>query len=148
MSGVAWQTTHSVETDASAVFAWRYWTDVRNWDDPLATFALDGAFAAGARGVTHVPGQPPIDWLVRDVEPGEAATIEIPVDGAVMSFSWRFTGVGDKRTRITQTVMLHGEKADAYLEAAKTLTANIPNGLKKFAAAITSAAAKQKIPAP
>jgi Polyketide cyclase / dehydrase and lipid transport len=148
MRGVAWEVTHSVETNASVEFAWRYWTDVKNWADPPATFALEGAFAVGARGVTYVPGQPPIDWFVRAVKPGETATIEIPVDGAAMSFSWRFTRLEDTRSRITQTVVLHGDKADAYLEAAKTLTTNIPDGLKKFAAAIASASANQKKAAP
>jgi hypothetical protein len=38
--------------------------------------------------------------------------------------------------------VLRGEKADAYLEQAKIFAANLPNGMKKMAAAIAGAAAK------
>jgi hypothetical protein len=38
---------YSVEAEVSPEFAWRYWTDIRNWSDPLARFSLDGAFATG-----------------------------------------------------------------------------------------------------
>jgi len=44
MENVVWEMTHSVETDADVEFAWRYWSDVGNWDDPPATFELEGAF--------------------------------------------------------------------------------------------------------
>jgi hypothetical protein len=44
----AWETEHAVETGASPDFAWRYWTDVANWDDPPARFEFDGPFAPGA----------------------------------------------------------------------------------------------------
>jgi len=49
---IAWEMTHAVETNASPAFAWNYWTDVANWDDPPAKFDLDGSFAglAGPRG--------------------------------------------------------------------------------------------------
>jgi hypothetical protein len=144
MDKVAWEMMHAVETQASAEFAWSYWTDVRNWDDPPAKFELDGAFAEGARGTTRIPAQPPIAWFIRDVTPGAAATIEIPVDGATVSFAWRFAGTGDGRTRITQRVALHGEKAYAYIEPAKALTGRLPDGMRKLAAAIGTAAAKAR----
>lgn len=44
MASVAWEITHSVETNASPDFAWHYWTNVANWDDPPAKFELDGPF--------------------------------------------------------------------------------------------------------
>jgi hypothetical protein len=138
----AWEMRHSVETSASADFAWTYWSDVSNWEDPPARFELEGAFAAGAHGVTHLPGQAPLRWFVRSVTPGEAATIEIPVEGAAMSFEWRFAPLPDGRTRITQRVALRGEKADAYLEHAKVFAANLPDGMKKMAAAIASGAVR------
>jgi hypothetical protein len=143
MSEIAWEMTHSVETDADAGFAWRYWSDVGKWDDPPATFELEGAFVAGARGWTRIPGQPPISWFVRKLTPGEAATIEIPADGAAMWFEWRFAGAGVGRTRITQHVVLRGERAEHYLGFARTFESNLPGGMKKLAAAI-AAAAKDK----
>jgi Polyketide cyclase / dehydrase and lipid transport len=142
MTGTAWEKSHSVDTSATVDFAWTYWTDVSNWDDPPARFELEGAFAAGARGVTHLPGQAPILWFIRNVTPGEAATIEIPVNGAAMSFEWRFAPLAGGRTRITQRVALRGEKSDAYLEHAKIFAANLPEGMKKMAAAIARAAVR------
>ena len=144
MSDAIWEMSCAVETDADVAFAWKYWSDVRNWDDPPARFELQGAFVAGGQGVTHTPGQPSIDWLIREVRPGEGATIEIPAEGAAMVFEWRFAGTLEGRTRITQRVMLRGEKAEAYLEFAKIFEANLPGGMKRMAAAIADAAAKAK----
>jgi hypothetical protein len=136
MENVVWEMTHSVETDADVDFAWRYWSDVGNWDDPPATFELEGEFETGARGWTRIPGQSAITWFVREVTPGEGATIEIPADGAAMWFSWRFESVGVARTRITQHVSLRGEKGENYLGFAKTFESNLPGGMRKLAAAI------------
>ena len=55
MVAVAWEITHSVETNASPAFAWNYWTEVTNWDDPPAKFELDGPFACGSCGTTRLP---------------------------------------------------------------------------------------------
>jgi hypothetical protein len=143
MADVAWEITHSVEAGADVNFAWRYWSDVGNWDDPPAAFELEGAFAVGARGWTRIPGQAAILWFVREVTPGEAATIEIPADGAAMWFSWRFEGVGPGRTRITQRASLRGSRAETYLGFAQAFETNLPGGMKKLAAAIAAAAALQ-----
>lgn len=140
MSDIAWEMTHSVETDAGVEFAWRYWTNVGNWDDPPVTFALEGEFVAGTRGVTRVPGQPEIAWFVRELTRGEAATIEIPAAGAAMVFAWRFAEVGSGRTRITQRAILRGEKAETYIGFAKTMETTLPQGMAKLAGAIASAA--------
>src|SRR5215475_8936674 len=142
LSDVAWETRHSVEARASVEFAWRYWTDVRNWDDPPARFEFAGPFVSGARGVTHLPGQPPIEWFVRDVTPGTGATIEIPAEGAVLSFEWKFEPAGEGRTLLSQRVVLRGEKADNYLGYAKTFEENLPLGMKKMASAIENALAQ------
>ena len=48
MSDVVWKTAHSVDSHASLPFAWAYMTTVANWDDPPATFELDGPFVAGS----------------------------------------------------------------------------------------------------
>jgi polyketide cyclase/dehydrase/lipid transport protein len=144
MENVVWEMTHSVETDGDVDFAWRYWSDVGNWDDPPATFELEGAFQAGARGWTRMPGQPAIAWFVREVWPDQSATIEIPADGAVMSFEWRFVKIGEGRTRITQRLSLRGDRAEQYLGFAKTFETNLPHGMKKMASAIADAARRPK----
>lgn len=143
MSDAVWEMTHSVDVDADADLAWAFWADVGNWDDPPASFELEGGFAVGSRGWTRIPGAPPIAWFIRDVTPCEAATIEIPADGAAMVFAWRFACVGEGRTRITQRVALRGERAETYLGFAKTFETNLPGGMKKLAAAIADAAVKR-----
>ena len=143
MDGSVWEMTHSVEADADVEFAWKYWSDVRNWDDPPAKFVLEGEFVKGARGVTHTPGQPPITWFIREVTPGGGATIEIPADGAAMVFEWRFVGTGEGRTRITQQVSLRGENAGTYLEFTKIFETNLPGGMKRMADAIADASKRR-----
>lgn len=140
MPEVAWEMTYSVETDAGSEFAWRYWSDVRNWDDPPAEFELDGPFVDGARGVTRIAGQATMHWMVRDVNPGKSATIEMQLDGAVMSFSWKVEGIAGGRTRLTQHAVLRGEKAEALLEQVKVLDRTLPEGMKKLAGKIGEAA--------
>jgi hypothetical protein len=142
LNDVAWETRHSVETRVSVEFAWRYWTDVENWDDPPARFEFSGPFVTGARGLTYLPEHPPIEWFVRDVKPRAAATIEIPADGAVLSFEWKFEPVGEGRALLTQRIFLRGEKAGNYLGYAKTLEENLPLGMKKMASAIEKALAE------
>ncbi len=144
MSDVVWETSHSVETHVSVEFAWRYWSDVRNWDDPPARFEFSGAFVSRARGFTHLPGQPPIEWFVRDVKPGAAATIEIPADGASLFFEWRFEPTGDVRTLLIQRVALRGENAQKYLTYAKAFEENLPHGMKKMASAMERALAERR----
>jgi hypothetical protein len=98
-------------TEASQDFAWTCWTNVTNWDDPPARFELDGSFAAGSRGTTHLPGQAPLRWLIRDVDPRNGATIEPQPDGAVLSFEWRLEVISRERTFLSQRVLLQGENA-------------------------------------
>jgi hypothetical protein len=140
MTTVPWEMTHSVETNASPAFAWNYWTDVANWDDPPAKFALDGPFASGSRGTTRLPEQEPLNWFIREVTPPNAATIEMQLVGATLSFEWRFEGLADGRTRLTQRVVLKGEKAEMYLSQVKaTFTANLPDGMNRLATLMANA---------
>ena len=93
-------------------------------------------------GLTHLPGQPPIEWFVREVSSGTAATVEIPADGAVLSFEWRFEAAGEGRALLTQRIILRGEKAENYLGYAKVLEENLPLGMKKMASAMEKALAE------
>jgi hypothetical protein len=72
VNDVEWQLEHSVETEASLGFAWRYLTNVKNWNDPPAEFALDGPFVAGSQGTTRTPGQEPVRWRIGDVQPEQS----------------------------------------------------------------------------
>jgi hypothetical protein len=143
MNEIAWQREHSVETDASPSFVWSFLTDVRNWDDPPAQFALDGAFATGSQGTTLMPGQEPLLWGISDVRPGQSYTIQMQLEGATLSFEWRFDAVSDRRTRLTQRIVLSGNNAAVYAqEVEASFGANLHEGMKKIAATIAAAEAR------
>ena len=136
----AWEMTHSVETDAPPNAAWKYWTNIENWIDPPAAFELDGPFVEGARGITRIPDQSPMHWVIREMQPPEKATIETQLDGARLSFEWRFAGLADGRTRLTQHVELWGENAAVYVaQLDSILRVTLPEGMKKIADRMASA---------
>ena len=141
MAEPCWRFESSVDSDASPEFAWKYWTDIRNWSDPPARFSLEGPFAPGARGATCIPGQEPLAWVIAEMDPGKSAAITMQLDRAEMRFHWRFEGLSERRTRLTQSIALTGENAGAYQEAASVFAANLPGGMKKMAAAMAEAEA-------
>src|SRR5215467_5001667 len=132
MTGVAWETMHSIDSQASLPFAWAYMTTVANWDDPPATFELDGPFAPGTRGTTRVPGQEPRRWQLAEVNPLESYRIETELDGAVMSFEWRFERLTGG-TRLTQRIMLKGDKATIYVtQVQQAFASNLAAGMSRI----------------
>jgi hypothetical protein len=142
----AWELEHSVETEASQTVAWNFWTNVANWSDPPAEFELDGPFAAGSRGATRMPEQPPMHWIIRDAEPPYTSTIEGQIaDGATFSSQWRFEAIADSRTRLTQRLELWGENAAVYVsQVDSAFRPNIAPGMRKIAAAMATCAANLK----
>jgi hypothetical protein len=140
MTDIAWQLEHSVEAAVSASFAWKFWTNVTNWDDPPAQFVLDGPFVAGSTGTTLLPGQDPLRWRIRDVLCGRSATIEMQLDRATLSFTWLFDEVADRRTNLTQHIVLSGKNAPAYIQQVQEgLGSNLRDGMKKVAEAMARA---------
>jgi hypothetical protein len=140
MSEIVWQIEHTVEADVSATFAWNFWSNVANWDDPPAEFVLDGPFVSGSVGTTRIPGQDPIQWRIRDVLPGARATIEIELDRATASFTFSFKAVSATRTKLIQHIVLKGENAAAYVGHMETGFGTLPEGMKKLAAAMATSA--------
>lgn len=133
---------HYVEVDASPAFAWTYLTNVANWVDPPAEFKLDGAFTAGSRGTTVMPGQKPRHWRIRSVSPLESYIIEIPLDRATLLFEWRFDALAGQRTGLTQRIVLEGENAAAYVEQVHAgFAPNLAAGMNRVATAIGQAQA-------
>ena len=99
MSRMVWEFEHSVESGVPRQFAWKYWTDAANWEDPPARFEFDGPFAVGTRIRAILPDQ--TLWsVIREVKDGQAARIETEVHGAVLAFHWRFEEVAAQRTRM------------------------------------------------
>jgi len=135
-SAPAWICRCSVDVDVAVSFAWQYMTDVRNWSDPPAEFALEGPFAAGTRGTTKMPGQPTNAWIIRDVDPGRAYTIEGSsfLENALLLVHWRFDSLLEDRTRLTQRLELSGENAARYADKIRSaFEPNLEPGMQRIA---------------
>jgi len=140
MKNVAFQLEHSVEAEVSLAFAWSWRTDIKNWDDPPAQFQLDGPFARGSWGTTLLPGQKPFRWQIRDLQPRVGFIIEMPLDGALVSFEWLFDALSNHRTRITQRIVLSGDNARAYVNQVRAgFSSNLGDGMQRIADAIVRA---------
>ncbi|HKX33433.1 MAG TPA: SRPBCC family protein [Blastocatellia bacterium] len=144
MKKVALQLEHSVEADVSPTFAWKFRTDVANWNDPPAKFALDGPFAVGSRGTTWLPGQDPIHWHIPEVRPEESFVIEMELDQATIAFEWRFEALSEHSTKLTHRLVLSGDNAMKYAEQVEAgFGSNLPNGLERIAAEMEAAARQE-----
>lgn len=137
-SSVAWAFQHSVNCDVPRLFAWSYWTDIANWDDPPASFHLDGPFQAGSRLTATLPEQT-FHSAIREVVNGSQsneAIIDMQLPGAILSFHWRFESLFEARTRITQRQTLSGANAEALVAQAGMLEKTTPEGMERLAEAI------------
>ena len=137
-----YQLEHAIEIDVSCTFAWQWRTDIRNWDDPPAQFRLEGPFAEGTWGTTLLPGQEPLRWQVREVRPEQSFILAMPLDGAALSFEWRFDVVSDRRTRITQRIVLTGDNSAAYaVQVQGGFESTLASGMERIATAMEAALA-------
>jgi hypothetical protein len=140
MTNIACQLEHSVEAAVTPSFAWNWRTDIKNWDDPPAQFQLDGPFAKGSWGTTRLPGQEPMRWQIRDVRPGTSFIIDMPLDRAVLSFEWVFDTISNRRTRITQRIVLSGDNASAYADQVRVgFGSTLSDGMKRIVDALVGA---------
>jgi hypothetical protein len=71
---------------------------------------------------------------------GQRATIEIRLDGAAVSFTWRFDPASDLRTKLIQRITLKGEKAAGYVPQIEAGFKSAPEGMKRLAEAMARAA--------
>lgn len=133
--GPVWQFQHSVDCNAPRQFAWDYWTNIANWNDPPASFHLDGPFDVGSQLTTSLPGQI-FHSVIRDVMVGREATIEMQLADAVLSFHWAFEALSQNRTQITQRLALSGSNAAAFVAQAGVLEQSTPEGMRRLVAAI------------
>ena len=141
MDAIVYEAEYAVEVPVSAAFAWEWRIDVGNWDDPPARFQLDGPFVEGTWGSTRLPGQEPVRWRIRDVRPGRAFTVEMPLDRATLCFEWRFDPVSERRTRLWQRVVLAGENGAAYAAQVRAgFGDNLVEGMERIGVALAAAA--------
>ena len=140
MSGIALQLEQSVVVEVSLEFAWRFRTDIANWNDPPARFTLDGFFGAGSRGTTLLPGQEPLHWSIREVRPGETFVLEMQLGGATLTFEWRFDALSEHRTSMTQRIVLAGENAAAYAKQVESgFSKSLADGMRRIATEMAAA---------
>ena len=135
MEKPAWAFQHSVECQASREFAWKYWSNIANWDDPPAKFELHGSFDTGSRLTTILPGQT-FESVIRNVKEGREATIDMKLPEAILSFHWNFEELRQDRVQIKQRITLAGRNARSFVAQASVLERTVPEGMKKLAAAI------------
>src|SRR5262245_37364592 len=131
----AWQFQHSIDCNAPLRFVWSYWTNIANWNDPPATFHLDGPFDVGSQLTTSLPGQT-LHSVIREVIQDRRAIIDMQLPEAILSFDWNFESLSVDRTRITQRLSLSGTNADVLVAQASILEGTTPQGMKKLVAAI------------
>jgi hypothetical protein len=147
MNPIALELDYSVEADVSPTFAWRFRSDVANWNDPPAEFALDGPFEEGSYGTTLMPGQEPLQWRVAEVRPGKSFVLEMQFERAKLTFEWRFDALTENRTRLTQQIVLAGDNAKAYAGQVEAgFGPNLPDGMRRTAAEIAAAERRRVVP--
>jgi len=131
---------HAVEAGVSLAFAWKFRTDVANWNDPPARFEIDGPFLDGTRGRTFMPGQEPLIWWIRRVVTERSFVIEMRLEDAVLHSEWHFDRVAEHATRLTQRLVLAGRNAAAYVEQVHAgFSANLAAGMEKIAREMVAA---------
>jgi hypothetical protein len=141
MDDIAYQLQHSVEVEATLDFVWAWQTDVRNWDDPPAQFQLEGRFTVGASGSTLLPGQPLLRWRIREARPPRVYIIDMPLDRATCSFEWQFDALSERRTKLTQSIVLWGANATSYVpEVRAAFGSTLADGMERIGRAIARAA--------
>jgi len=145
MSGVTLQLEYSIDADVSLEFAWKYRTDIATWNDPPARFILDEPFITGAQGTTLLPEQPALHWSIREVRPLEMFVIKMPLERALLSFEWRFDALSDRRTKMTQKIVLSGDNAAAFAgQVREGFGPGLADGMKRIATEMQAAAASFK----
>lgn len=134
-SEAVWACERSVDAEVPVSFAWQFMTDVRNWNDPPAAFTLEGPFVAGTRGTTRMPGQGDRSWVIADVDPGRAYTIQASIaESAWMVVRWQFEPVSERRTKLTQRLELCGEQSAAFInEIRAAFEPNLEPGMRRIA---------------
>jgi hypothetical protein len=142
----AWVFQYSIACNAPRQFAWSHWTNVANWNDPPASFKLDGPFDIGGRLTTSLPSQT-LHSVIREVVNGsrsDEAIIDMQLTGAILSFQWKFESLSEERTRITQRLTLSGANAEAFVAEASMLEKSTPEGMGKLVAVIERSMKSQK----
>jgi hypothetical protein len=141
-----WNFEHSVICAVSVDFAWRFWTDVRNWafDADIESVELNGQFESGSMGVTTSRSAGTIEWRLAEVGSGWAV-VEFPLPGAIGRFHWTFAE--DRAgTRITQqATLLADSEQPHFAPMLRGMESGIPAGMEALCAEMRACATRNVI---
>jgi hypothetical protein len=129
----------SIEVNVGKASAWQFWTNVENWrlDPDVESVNLNGLFQIGTCGTTKSRSAGIVRWQITEVCEQESATIEIPLPGATVRFSWQFEELTEAKTKLTQQIVLEGEEAEAYVtQLGAGFEQGIRDGMQKLRAAM------------
>jgi hypothetical protein len=138
-----WECEETVEAEADAAFAFRYWTSLAaaRGDPGVESIEIDGPFQPGARGVTQLAGGQRTDWMVSACDPEERAAIDVHLDGATVRSEWRFEPRPGGGSLLTQRMSLFGPNAEAYRdEVAAGFGPGMRDGMRVLSRRIDAAA--------
>jgi hypothetical protein len=129
---------HRLSRTERLSFVWRFWTNVANWNDPPASFHIEGPFAAGSQIATELPDQT-LHSLIRQVSQESEAIIDLQLPGAVLTFHWTLESFFGNQTRITQHLELSGTNAASLVAQASVFERTTPDGMSRLVVAIERA---------
>jgi Polyketide cyclase / dehydrase and lipid transport len=140
---MAWELKHSVVANTDLVSVWTWHSNVDNWarleGNAVESITLDGPFQPGTQITTKMPGQEPRCSKLVVVEPPRHTVIEMNLGDAVLRFDWTFEELPDRRTRVTQHILLDGPNAQAYVPLMEQhFVPNIRRGMERIAEAMES----------
>ncbi|MCD9022032.1 SRPBCC family protein [Cohnella silvisoli] len=110
-----WEFEHTVTTTAKAETIWKLYSDITSWvewDKGIEYASLDGAFAAGTRGILQPEGQERLAFELTEVEPlrGFSDVTDIPDAGIRIRFVHRLQQAAEG-TSVTHHVTITGPNA-------------------------------------
>jgi len=102
----------SAETSASPEKVWRVWSDMSTWGEwnpNVSTMDWSGGFVSGSRGVMNTRAGQHHKMQLVEVQPGRAfALLTAVVPGTSFRFNCRIEPSSNGKTRVSQTVEVHG----------------------------------------
>jgi uncharacterized protein YndB with AHSA1/START domain len=102
----------SVETSASPEKVWRVWSDMSTWGEwnpNVSTMDWTGGFVSGSTGVMNTRAGQHHKMQLVEVQPGRAfALLTAVVPGTSFRFNCRIEPSSNGKTRVGQTVEVHG----------------------------------------
>ncbi len=84
-------------------------------------------------------------WRITEVRPGTSFVIAMQLDGAMLTFEWRFDELPGHKTKLTQEIVLSADSAPAYAAQVEAgFGSNLSAGMKRIAAEMAAAEMESK----